>query len=80
MGSLNNVKRIRKELNMTVRELATRCDLSHSTITSLENGLSTPNHITMLLLCRGLNKEFSEVFETDWKVLDSYLGRNNDQD
>ena len=75
---LNRVKEIRKELHMTVRELAEKSELSHSTISDLENGISTANHVTMLLVCKGLNMRFEDVFETDPSVLDSYFGRNAD--
>jgi transcriptional regulator with XRE-family HTH domain len=64
---------------MTVRELADKCELSHSTISDIENGRDMPSHLTMLLVCVGLNKPFAEVFETNPDILDSYFGRNTDQ-
>lgn len=79
MISLNRVKELREELGLKVRELADRCELSHSTITAIENSDSMPTHLTMLLICRGLNKKLEEVFENDPAILDTYFGRNTDQ-
>lgn len=76
---LNRIKVVRKELHMSVRDLAIKCELSHSAITDLENGLSVPTHISMLLICKGLDKKFEEIFVTDPSILDSYFGRNSDQ-
>lgn len=79
MMILNRIKQIRKEKGLKVRDLAKLCDLSHSTITSVENFSSMPSHITMLLICRGLNKKLEDVFENDPSILDTYFGRNTDQ-
>jgi transcriptional regulator with XRE-family HTH domain len=77
---LNHIKKIRKEMNMSQQELANKCDLSRSAISDVENFISIPNQLTMLLICFGLQRNLHEVFETDYNILNPYFGRNSDID
>lgn len=70
MNKLNNIKKIRWDKNITVRKLAKLSGMSHSQITELENGKSTPTQITMMRVAKALDKKTDEVFMLDWKKLD----------
>jgi transcriptional regulator with XRE-family HTH domain len=67
MKLLNNIKQIRWDLNLNLRDLEKLSGVSNSTISKIENGLMIPTQLTMLKISRALNKETNEVFELNWK-------------
>jgi DNA-binding XRE family transcriptional regulator len=63
--SLNHVKEIRIQENLTIKELALASGLEPSTILRIEKGLRIPNQFTMICICEGLKKDIKEVFVTN---------------
>ena len=64
---LNNIKRLREEKNISIRELARLSGVDKSTIIRLERGETIPSQITILKISRALNEECNVVFFLDWR-------------
>jgi DNA-binding XRE family transcriptional regulator len=62
--SLNHVKEIRIQENLTIKELAIASGLEPSTILRIEKGHRIPNQYTMICICAGLKRDIKEVFVT----------------
>lgn len=62
MKVLNNIYKLRTELGLSLRDLATLSGVPPGTIDKIENGLSDPRQSTMMKICIGLNKKAEEVF------------------
>jgi len=67
MKVLNNVKQIRIDKGLSLRELELLSDVGYSTIRKIEKGECIPNQVTMMKISRGLNRETYEVFDLSWK-------------
>lgn len=67
MVILNNIKQLRWEQNLTLRQLAKLSGVNYSTISNIENGQTSPTQKVALAICRGLNKEVIDVFNLDWR-------------
>ena len=61
----NNIKDVRRDLNITQADLAETVGVSRNTIVSIENGKYTPNAKLALLICIALEKKFEELFFFD---------------
>jgi transcriptional regulator with XRE-family HTH domain len=61
--------RIRKEKNMSYRELAQLCDVDHSQISKIEKGKVSLQLATLFELAKGLNIEPAELlnFKFDYE-------------
>lgn len=57
--------RYRKAQGLTQKELADKCDLTQSTISTMENGEYYPSMYTFLKICEGLNITPTEFFESE---------------
>lgn len=68
---LNNIKQIRKDIGISVEQLALLSHLSPSTISDIENGNKIPTQLTMLFICRGLKMDMEKVFIIDYHILDT---------
>jgi transcriptional regulator with XRE-family HTH domain len=62
MKAQNNVKVIRENSNLTVRELERLSGVSHSTITRIENGFAIPNQKQIFHISYALKKDPCELF------------------
>lgn len=67
---LNRVKEERWKQNLTDQQLADKCGITQAALNKIENGLSSPRHITALMICRALEKRMDELFVTDYKEVD----------
>lgn len=67
MNGLNNIKLIRYEKGLTLRDLERLTGLNHGTISRIENGFTIPTQTTMMQIARGLKMDVSEVFNLDWR-------------
>ena len=61
----NNIKKTRKEKNLTQQNLADLIGVSRNTICSIENGQFNPTAKLALILCIALDKNFEELFYFD---------------
>lgn len=67
MKALNNLKQIRYERGISLRELSRCSGVDYTTISRIENFYSVPSQTTMILIARGLKMDVSEVFNLDWR-------------
>lgn len=58
----NNLKRIRAERDISLRDLAAFTELEHSQISRIEKGLVNPMITTVVLLAEALNVHPGEFF------------------
>lgn len=58
----NNLKKIRKEKNVSQQELADMVGVSRNTISSIETGQYQPTAKLALILAIALDKKFEEIF------------------
>ena len=58
----NNLKEIRKEKNISQKELADMVGVSRNTISSLETGQYEPSAKLAYILSIALDKKFEEIF------------------
>lgn len=58
----NNLREVRKEVGLTVTELAKRVGVSRFTITNIELHRQIPNGSLLLKICRVLNKKPEDIF------------------
>ena len=65
---LNNIKQIRLERGLSLREVADLSNLSHATINNIEKGISIPSQLSMLQIGRGLNMPVCQIFDLKIKV------------
>lgn len=62
-----NFKRIRKRMNMTQEELATKMEISQSYLSDIENGRKNPSIKTVKKLADGLGVSVNELFNDSIK-------------
>ncbi len=58
----NNLQKIRWEKNLSQKTLAQKSGVPQSVISSVENGLTTPNLTTALRLAKALGVSVEEIF------------------
>lgn len=58
----NNLQKIRWEKNLSQKTLSQKSGVSQSVISSVENGLTTPNLTTALRLAKALGVSVEEIF------------------
>lgn len=58
----NNLQKIRWEKNLSQKTLSQKSGVSQSVISSVENGLTTPNLSTALRLAKALGVSVEEIF------------------
>ena len=62
-----NLKHIRKRMNMTQEELATKMEISQSYLSDIENGRKNPSIKTVKKLADGLGVSVNELFNDSIK-------------
>ncbi|WP_252225798.1 helix-turn-helix transcriptional regulator [Clostridium sp. ZBS2] len=62
-----NIRRLRKEANMTQKELADKLEISVSNITKYEKGQLEPNLTIIYKLCETFNTSTDELLNSDTK-------------
>lgn len=58
----NNLKKARRDANLSQSELAKMVGVSRNTISSIETGQFNPTAKLALILCIALDKKFEEIF------------------
>lgn len=58
----NNLKKARRDANLSQSELAKVVGVSRNTISSIETGQFNPTAKLALILCIALDKKFEELF------------------
>lgn len=58
----NNLKKARRDANLSQSELAKMAGVSRNTISSIETGQFNPTAKLALILCIALDKKFEELF------------------
>ncbi|WP_234340245.1 helix-turn-helix transcriptional regulator [Gorillibacterium timonense] len=58
----NNLRLVRKEIGMSISELARRANSSRQTITNIELRGQVPNGLLMIAICDVLKKQPKEIF------------------
>lgn len=56
------LRRLRREAELTLQELADRCGLASSTLSKIENGQMSPTYDTMLRVAGGLGLDMADLF------------------
>jgi len=59
-----NVKRLRKDKNLNMSQLAKNSGLPQSTLSKVENGQMSLNYDKLLILARALNVDIQELFQS----------------
>lgn len=67
MKTFNNIKQLRWERGISLRDLASASGVSYTTISKIENGDTTPTQITMMKISQGLKMKTENVFNLDWE-------------
>ena len=62
----NNIKQIRWEKGLSLRQLEKLSGVDHSTIGKIENEEVSPTQDIMIAISKGLNKRTTDVFNLDW--------------
>ena len=85
----NRIKRLRKELGISQKELAERIGVSNSRISNWEQGINRPDADILSKLCSALQTSPSlllgikltkdELTEKEWKVIRAYRSHTDVQ-
>ena len=65
----NRLKEIRKEKDLSQKNLADMVGVSRNTISSIETGQFNPTAKLALILCIALDKKFEEIFYFWYKIV-----------
>lgn len=57
----NKIRELRKEKQMTVQELAYRCDMEGSNMSRIESGRTNLTVKTMCIICNALNVNLRDI-------------------
>ena len=68
----NRIKKLRMQKNLTLEELASRCELSKGFLSQLENDISSPSIATLNDILEALGSSLSEFFAEE-KVSDKIV-------
>lgn len=68
------IRRVRKERDLTLKELGSRIGLTHSGLSKIENGKTEVARSTLIALAKELRSNFGE----EW--LDEYLAENKQKE
>lgn len=60
-----NIKRVRKQHNISQRELALRCDYEKTTISRIEAGRTNITLLTMKKLADGIGVQIEDLIKTN---------------
>ncbi|MNE47523.1 Helix-turn-helix domain protein [compost metagenome] len=63
------LRQLRKNAGLSQDQLATRCDLTKSNISNIENGKKDFNFTTFLEYARGLNQHPKKLLDQNFKFL-----------
>ena len=63
-----HVKKLRKEQKLSLRQLATRCNIDASDIFIIEKGIRNITLSTILELSKGLGVQPKELFDFDYNL------------
>jgi putative transcriptional regulator len=63
IGLGRNIKKIRKERNMSQLDLSVNCDFEKASLSRLESGKANPTITTLLKVSRGLNVPLIDLFK-----------------
>ncbi|MGY5341731.1 helix-turn-helix transcriptional regulator [Paenibacillus glucanolyticus] len=58
----NKLRKVRKQTEMSVSELARRAHTSRQTITNIELHGQIPNGLLMISICKALNHDPTDIF------------------
>lgn len=58
----NKIRELRKEKQMTVQELAYRCDMERSNMSRIESGRTNLTVKTMCIICNALNVNLRDIY------------------
>lgn len=85
----NRIKRLRKELGISQKELAERIGVSNSRVSNWEQGINRPDADILAKLCSALQTSPSlllgmkltkdELTEKEWKVIRAYRSHTDVQ-
>ena len=64
-----HIRQVRENLNMSLDDLASRCDVGKSKISEIENGKKDFTVTTLLELARGLGKHPKKLLDNDFEFL-----------
>lgn len=67
-----NVEKYRKEIGLSYRELAQKCDIDHSNISKIEKGEVDLRLSTIQELAKGLRISPKELFDFEFNFEDYY--------
>lgn len=67
---LNNIQKIRWEMAVSLRELASLSDVSYTTINMIENGRCYPTQLVMMKIAKALKCNVCDVFILDYDGID----------
>ena len=57
----NKIRELRKEKQMTVQELAYRCDMERANLSRIESGRTNLTVKTMCIICNALNVNLRDI-------------------
>jgi transcriptional regulator with XRE-family HTH domain len=63
----NNLQKIMDDNNISGKALAMSSGLSSSEISNIKNGKRIPTLFAMYQICKALNLDMEDVFETNWR-------------
>lgn len=69
-----NVEKYRKEIGLSYRELAQKCDIDHSNISKIEKGEVDLRISTIQELAKGLRVHPKELFDIEFDFKKFYSG------
>ena len=58
----NNLKRIREERKISLRELERKAKVNKTSISLIEDGYSDPRFSTVIKICKALNLRIEDIF------------------
>lgn len=64
-----NLRKIRTERKLSLRQLSQNCDIDHSDISKIEKGERNIQMSTVLQLAKGLGKTPHELFDFDFNII-----------
>lgn len=67
----NKIRELRKEKQMTVQELAYRCDMERSNMSRIESGRTNLTVKTMCIICNALNVNLRDIIPL--KRINTYI-------
>lgn len=66
MRIIFKIKEIRKEKNITLKQLSKTTGVSITEINDVENHLKKPLFITAVLIAKGLKVDIKDIYKVEW--------------